>query len=495
MQRLIDDANKVREANGEMANLSIESFADIVVAIETMQDKMGISGTTAREAGTTIEGSVNAMKSAWTNLVTGFADGNADIEGLINNLVTTIVGDGTENNLGVIGNVLPAIETALGGIAKLIEGAAPKIIEILPGLVTRIVPSLISAATNMVDAVIKVVPDLLNTVVDALIDNAPALITAAISLVQSLIKGIQDNYKILVDGAIQIVTQLATGILNMLPQIVALGLDLIVSLANGISQNLGTLIPTIVSVILQIVDTLTSPEQLTTILNAALTLITELAYGLMDAIPQLVDACFTIIENLVDFLIDPTNIGMLLKAALDIIIAIGTGLISSIPRLIEYWKKVPQSIIDNFKNTDWGKLGTDLVDGFKNGISRSWTNLKKWFKDLFGDLIGIAKKILGIASPSKVFKKIGGFTAEGFGAGFEDEFANVRDDMEKALTFDDASIGINASIKKAGVGQDSFGGNVGGVSIVQNIYSEAKTAADLMQEALYQQERAVLLGV
>ena len=90
-------------------------------------------------------------------------------------------------------------------------------------------------------------------------------------------------------------------------------------------------------------------------------------------------------------------------------------------------------------------------------------NLVKWFKDLFGDLIGIAKKILGIASPSKVFKKIGGFTAEGFGAGSEDEFAHVKDDMEAALNFDDASVGINASIRKVGAG--AAGGAFGGTSI------------------------------
>ena len=82
---------------------------------------------------------------------------------------------------------------------------------------------------------------------------------------------------------------------------------------------------------------------------------------------------------------------------------------------------------------------------------------------MFGDLIGNAKKILGIASPSKVFKKIGGFTAEGFGAGFEDEFAHVKDDMEDALNFDDASVGINASIRKVGAG--AAGGAFGGTSI------------------------------
>ena len=159
MERLLRDAEKM----GGLVEgaFDIESFADVVEAINIVQTEMGITGTTALEAGRTISGSFNAMKSAWKNLVTGFADKNADIESLIEDLVTTIVGDGTENNLGVIGNVFPAIETALDGVVELIKGAAPKIIEILPGLVKRIVPSLISAATSMVNAVIEVLPDIL----------------------------------------------------------------------------------------------------------------------------------------------------------------------------------------------------------------------------------------------------------------------------------------------------------------------------------------------
>ena len=123
------------------------------------------------------------------------------------------------------------------------------------------------------------------------------------------------------------------------------------------------------------------------------------------------------------------------------------------------------SVVNWFK--DIGKkfadIGKNIVDGLKKGIQNAWSNLKRWFKNLFGDLIGIAKKILGIASPSKVFKKIGGFTAEGFGAGFEDEFAHVKDDMEDALNFDDASVGINASIRK--VGAEAAGVAFGGTSI------------------------------
>lgn len=383
---------------------------------------LGLANNTMNEAFSTLSGSLSMAKGAWNNLVTGLADDSADLDMLIGNFVESVGAVAT--------NLIPKIGTALNSASKLVRDLIPVIVQEIPSLIE---------------------------------ENLPILAEAAISIIQSLVDGISENQEMLMTTAMETITFLAESLITMLPQIVQLGLDLIVSLANGIAISLPTLLPTIVDVILQIVNTLTSPEQLATILNAALTLITELAYGLMDAIPQLSNACITIIENLVGFLIDPTNIGMLLKAALDIIVAIGTGLVNSIPRLLEFWKNIPKSIIDNFKSTNWGQLGTDLVNGFRNGIARAWTSLKTWFRNLFGDLIGIAKKILGIASPSKVFKRLGFHTAEGFGIGFEDEFAKVKDDMEDALNFDDASVGINASIRKVGAG--AAGGAFGGTSI------------------------------
>ena len=91
MERLIADANKVKVANGEMANLSIDSFADVTEAIHIIQSEMGITGTTAQEANATISGSINATKSAWQNLLTGLANGNADLSGLMQNLVDGIM--------------------------------------------------------------------------------------------------------------------------------------------------------------------------------------------------------------------------------------------------------------------------------------------------------------------------------------------------------------------------------------------------------------------
>lgn len=149
------------------------------------------------------------------------------------------------------------------------------------------------------------------------------------------------------------------------------------------------------------------------------------------------------------------------------------------------------SVLDWFNNigNKFSDIGKNIIAGIRRGISSAWNNLVSWFKGLFGDLIGIAKKILGIASPSKVFKKIGGFTAEGFGEGFEDEFANVKDNMEDALNFEDVSVGINASIRKVGTG--ASGGDFGGTSIGSvtiNIdgakYSDEKSLAEAVAEAL-----------
>ena len=417
MQRLIADAAKLSDT----VDAQSMSFANIVEAIHVVQTEMGITGTTALEAGRTISGSVGSMKAAWQNLLTGLADGNADVEFLIEDLVTTIVGDGTENNLGVIGNVLPAIETALGGIVKLIEGAAPKIIEILPGLIDRIVPTLVSAATSLVDSVLDVLPGLLETVVKALNDNLPILAEAAISIIQSLVDGISENQKMLMTTAFETIKYLATSLITMLPDIIQVGIDLIFSLIDGITGMIGdpVFVQSIIDVILKIVDILTNPDTITRLLNAAVTIIVALAKGLIQALPQLLAKVPEIISNLVK------AFGQFLKPVMDI--------------------------------------GKNIIDGIKKGISNAWNNLVSWFKGLFGDLIGIAKKILGIASPSKVFKKIGGFTAEGFGEGFEDEFAHVKDDMEDALNFDDASVGINASIRK--VGAVAAGGVFGGTSI------------------------------
>ena len=142
MERLIADANKVKKANGEMADLSIDSFADVVEAIHTMQEEMGITGTTAKEASETISGSLMMTKAAWSNLLTGIADDNADFQQLIDNFV--------ESASIAFENILPRITTALQGVAKLIDAIFPVIMKKIPEIINSVLPSLASAAVNIV---------------------------------------------------------------------------------------------------------------------------------------------------------------------------------------------------------------------------------------------------------------------------------------------------------------------------------------------------------
>jgi phage-related protein len=135
MERLIEDANRVKEANGEMADLSIDSFADVTEAIHIIQTEMGITGTTATEASTTIEGSVNSMKSAWENLVTDLGKGNADIGESVDELM-----DSVETALG---NIIPAVQQILENITTAIPEIIPRVIEGLSSIITEVLPSLL----------------------------------------------------------------------------------------------------------------------------------------------------------------------------------------------------------------------------------------------------------------------------------------------------------------------------------------------------------------
>lgn len=447
MKRLIEDAAKLSDT----VDAQDMSFANIVKAINVVQTEMGITGTTALEAGRTISGSVGAMKAAWTNLITGLADGNADIGQLVDNLATTIVGDGTEENLGVFGNVLPAVQTALTGASTLISELLPQIVQIIPMVIT---------------------------------ENLPILAEAAISIIQSLADGIGQNQEMLMTTAFDTIVFLANSLISMLPQIVALGLDLIASLANGIAESLPELIPTIIDVVLQIVDTLTDSKNLSNLLDAALTIILALVDGLVDAIPKLIEATVTLIEKLVVFLLEPSNLKKLAEAAVKIVVALAEGLIKSVGTLMGSVGKLISNVVAKFKKTDWGQVGKDVVNGIWEGLKGVWKKLESWFTDQWDNLVGGVKDLLGIHSPSRVFAGIGENMALGLGEGWDNEFGSIRRGINGSLNFSTGTIdygssafGVGSSKMASGM-QDNFGVFGGNATIVVQSVLDGKVIGE-----------------
>ena len=397
LERLVSDAEKL---TGEALDPS--KFSDVITAINAVQTELGITGTTVKEAGTTIEGSVNSMKAAWDNLITGIADDSADLDMLIGNFVESVGAVAT--------NLIPKIGTALNGASKLVRDLIPVIVQEIPVLIE---------------------------------ENLTILAEAGVAIIQSLVDGISQNQEMLFETVFGVITYLTESFITMLPQIVQLGLDLIVSLANGIAENIPELIPTIVDVVIQIVETLI--DNVDMLVDAAIAIIIGLTEGIINALPRLIEKAPEIIEKLVTAIVN--NVPKLLKAALEIIVMLANGLISNIPKLIEAIPKIVTSIVKGFTShmSQIKGIGKNIVNGVWQGIQ----SMVSWFtnkvKSFFSGIVNSVKNALGIHSPSKVFASIGCYMAEGLAEGWDKEYNGIKHGIEKDLNFGTATVDFASS--------------------------------------------------
>ena len=278
---------------------------------------------------------------------------------------------------------------------------------------------------------------LLETLIEGIESNLDQVIEASSTIISTLSEAAIENLPKIVDMALQIMISLAESLLDNLPKIIKAALKIIVSLANGITKALPKLIPAIVDCIREIVDTLTNPKQLAQIINAALDLVITLVEGIIDNLDELMDAAIQIILNIVEYLLTPKNLAKLVSAALRIQIALAGGLIKAIPQVIKGIAQLIMKIGETITHHDWGSFGKNIVDGVFNGLKNAWNSISSWWSDSWNGLVDSAKNWLGIHSPSRVFKRIGEYTAEGFGIGWKDEFADVSDDVGDDLDFSD----------------------------------------------------------
>lgn len=217
MARLINDSGVLGKTVKVTADtVNDVSFDKIIEAIGVVQDQMGITGTTAAEASSTIQGSITTMKSAWTNLVTGIGDENANLDTLLNNFVDSVltVGD----------NIVPRIGQVLSGIGTLVAGITPVIVDALPTLITDVLPSLIDASITLVLAIVDELP----TIIQALIEAAPTII-------RKVADALIEAAPMLFTSAAEIVMQLIAGFFDMLPEIKEVGVNLVEGIWEGIS--------------------------------------------------------------------------------------------------------------------------------------------------------------------------------------------------------------------------------------------------------------------
>lgn len=367
MQRLLADAKKL---SGVKYDLS--SFADIVEAIHVIQTEMGITGTTAKEASTTIQGSVAGMKAAWANLMVGMADDTQNFDMLLSNFIESI---GT-----VADNLLPRIGIVIEGMGKLVAGLAPEIASALPTLTNELLPNLVELGVQSISA---------------------------------LVQGIQENG----DGALSIVGTLAEGIAELLPMVADTAASLAVSLADGLTESLPNIIPIAIETISTLVENLT--ENANTVIDAGIQIILALGEGLIAALPQLIETVPQIVINIANVINE--NAPRLIKTALYLIGQLAIGLIKAIPTLIANIPQIIHAIVEAFMAFQWLNLGKQLIEGVANGVKKAGESMATAAKNTFSKF---KSKLEGVEVASEL-KNIGKHIIDGIVGGIKNSLSKI----------------------------------------------------------------------
>lgn len=371
MQRLLADAEKL---SGVKYDLS--SYADVVEAIHVIQTEMGITGTTAKEASTTIQGSVASMKAAWANLMVGMADDTQDFDLLLSNFIESI---GT-----VADNLLPRIGVVIEGIGKLVAGLAPEIASALPTLTNELLPNLVELGVQSISA---------------------------------LVQGIQENGDSLAAGALSIVGTLAEGIAELLPMVADTAASLAVSLADGLTESLPNIIPVAIETISTLVENLT--ENANTVIEAGIQIILALGEGLIAALPQLIETVPQIVINIANVIND--NAPKLVDTALYLITRLAVGLVQAIPTLVVNIPKIIEAIVAAFMAFQWLNLGKQLIDGVANGVKKAGESMATAAKNTFSKF---KSKLAGVEVASEL-KNIGKHIIDGIVGGIKNSLSKI----------------------------------------------------------------------
>lgn len=383
MARLINDSGVLGDSiKVDEKTINSVSFDKMIEAIHKVQTDLDITGTTSKEAATTVSGSLGSVKAAWANLMAGMSDKNADLKNLIKEMVSTVK--------TFAKNIMPVIKQALSGVTTLISELAPDIAAELPQLVSDLLPQLIEAGTQ---------------------------------IFQALVKGISDNIGTITQAAITAVTTIATALIqNTGPLVQALA-----TIITTIAQALPTILPDLINAIVEQIPTVIQAviDCMPAIIDGTIQIVTAIAEALVDNIDLIIDGAVQIIDALAMSLSDSDTAAKLAQSALEIIGTLTMELLKNLPDIladgiliaVELIKGIAQGMVDYFAPvsdalsdmlidlTDWfsrkwndfKEWGSDMIQAFIDGIKEKWQSLK----DTVCDVASSVKDFLGFSEPDK----------------------------------------------------------------------------------------------
>ena len=510
MKRLLADATALTGIEYDL-----DSLSDVYEAIHVIQTELGITGTTAKEASTTISGSANAMKASWQNLIVGIADDGQDFDTLVDNFV--------ESTITAADNILPRIGTVVEGIGQLIDKIAPIIIEKIPEIVLEVAPDLLQAGMQMVftliEGISENIPEIvdiihemvdmfldelgelvpgINPVTDAvqsLIDNFDTVLAVIIPLTAAFVAwktavsivGIVNAFSKAMDGMTlaQYAAKIAQDLLNksMLANPIVLITTLLVGLVAGFIYLWNTS-EGFRNFWIELWECIS-----TTAIAVVEAIITFFTITIPDAFNSFIEKAGNLISDFVSALVE--NASQLLTAALEIITVLSEGLSTYLPNLLAKVPELITRILNKFNElvSCFDQVGTNIINGIWSGLSAGWNWLVDKVKGLASSLFNAAKEALDINSPSKKFEWLADMCIAGFDNRMDD-FMNPNH-MTRNIN---ATLGV---MKNNISGGNYIGSSNGAGNVYQNVYvnKEVATADELARAIRIESRYGMMRGV
>ena len=484
LNRLLGDAEKYAATQGEVRDFSVDSYADIVEAIHIVQDEMGITGTTAEEAATTIEGSINMMKGAWENWLAGLGNEGAGMEGLTGQLVDAVVTAGE--------NIIPRVGQIMATLGQTVAGYAPGVGLCLRNALTDVLPEAVQGPVREAFTGIDEVIGRLESVFNGNLKPAADAAVSVFSAVSSGVKAFGDNVNELVLPAIDTLSpafndffgavQAAQPLFEAIANTIGVGLAAAISVAvklfaavteaiafaiTGLAQLYGDISGFVAGVVQFFTADLPNAidasvqwfAQLPGDIAASLSMvIANVAAWVGNMASNAANAGSQFVSNAVNFVASlPGRIASFLGQVISRVgswageMASGAGRAASqfAGSLINGLASIPGRVTS---------IGSNIIQGMVNGVTGAAGRLISAVKGAVDNAIGAAKNLLGIHSPSRVFRKIGQYTMQGAALGVDDD----ADLLVKST--DSAMRGMISTAQDIAV--PGIGGTAGGESAV-----------------------------
>lgn len=447
LERLLSDAEKFSAAQGKVRDFSVDSYSDIVEAIHIVQDEMGITGTTAEEAATTIEGSVNMAKAAWDNWLAGLGNEDADMEGLTDQLVQSVVTAGE--------NIIPRVGQIMTTLGQTVADYAPGVGLYLRNALINVLPEAVQGpmrdAFAGVDKVVGKLESVFNDNLKPAADAADSVFSAISSGVKTFGDSVNDLVLPAIDqlspafndffGAIQTAQPLLEFIANIIGVGLAAAISVAIKLFAAITEVVAFVITGFAQLYEDISGFVTGVVQFFTVdlpnaINALVQWFAQLPGNIAAFLSMVIAKVAAWVANMASNAVSAgsrfiSGIAGFMSALPGNIASWLSGVISTVVGWVSQFASNATSAASQFASnlinglaSIPGKvtsIGSNIIQGMVNGVTSAASRLIDSVKGAVDDAINAAKNLLGIHSPSRVFRKIGQYTMQGAALGVDDD--------------------------------------------------------------------------